>query len=398
MPPFSRYDKRSGNGQAQALRYSSTDVVCPLARIVVLSRRGLRHPLGGGASRYVHEILRRLRDRHSVTVLSDCGADSATVEIIDGITYRNLSGPLNRLMLPVRFVAKYAKRADLLIDNADVGMPWMSPLFSPIPRLTIIHQLVREIFYDELPRPLADLGFRVEPLLYLPYRNSKVVAVSQSTARDLIGYGVRKESIDIIEPGTSNEGRSSRALENRAQGTLVCVSRLMKYKGIQLAFDALRRILQLLPDTKLIVAGSGPYETSLHDCATRMGISKNVRFLGKVSDPEKFELFMDARVALSPSMREGFGISVIEANSVGTPVVAWDVPGSRDAIVNNETGLLAPFPDAKAFADHLLTLLSDDDSWNRLSQSALKWSAAHSWDQAADRFDRSISDSLSRIS
>src|SRR2546428_1708821 len=144
-----------------------------MERITVLSRRGIGHPLSGGAARYVHEIFRRLTTHYSVTILSSGWAGSLAEQDIDGITYRHFPGAFHRILLPARYLVKFAQETDLLVDNADVGIPWLSPLYSRIPRITIIHQLVREIFYDELPRPLSNLGYALEPLLYRLYSHSE---------------------------------------------------------------------------------------------------------------------------------------------------------------------------------------------------------------------------------
>ena len=164
----------------------------------------------------------------------------------------------------------------------------------------------------------------------------------------------------------------------------------MKYKGLQLAFRALSKVVTSFPDVELLVAGSGPYHGELSRITESLGISKNVSFLGRISERSKFKLYGKTRLAIYPSYREGFGISVIEANSMGTPVVAWDVPGSRDSIVDGTTGLLAPFPDEAAFADRICTLLTDDETWLSLSNSARKWAHEHSWDKASSAFENAI--------
>ena len=361
-----------------------------MVRIVVLSRRTVRHPLSGGAARYIHEIFRRLATRHSVTVLSGNWNNQHNVEEIDGITYRSFPESFHRILLPMRYVAKFAGKTDLLVDNCDVGIPWLSPMYSRTPRIAIIHQLVREIFYDELPRPVSNLGFSLEPLMYRIYAGSRIVAASQSTARDLLSCGIEARNIDVIEPGCTNLGFPRSALTERSPMTVACVSRLMKYKGIQLAFGALRRIIDVSPNVRLVVGGSGPYHGQLLRLSNDLGLSKNVSFLGRVSDQSKFKIYSENRVAISPSSREGFGISVIEANSVGTPVVGWDVPGSRDSILDGTTGFLAPFPDKTAFADRVSRLLTDDQAWNRLSESAWKWAREHSWDKSARAFEETI--------
>ena len=355
------------------------------------------HPLSGGAGRYVHEIFRRLTTRYSVTVLCSGRSSSPPEQEIDGITYRRFPGAFHRILLPARYLVKYAPKTDVLVDNADVGIPWFSPLYSRMPRITIIHQLVREIFYDELPRPFSNLGYAFEPLLYRLYSKSKIVAVSQSTARDLLQCGISRENIEVISPGCANPGLPRTSLKDRAPKTIGCVSRLMKYKGLQFSLKAFSEVVRRFPDAKLLIAGSGPYGQDLAKMSQDLGISKNVRFLGRISENSKFKMYGETRVAISPSYREGFGISVIEANSVGTPVVGWNVPGSRDSILDGTTGLLAPFPDDKAFADHLSTLLTDDQTWRHLSDNAWKWARVHSWDISAKDFETVIEDALANV-
>jgi len=367
-----------------------------MVRIVVLSRRSIANPLSGGASRYVHEIFRRLSRRHSITVLSGSVVDNESVEEMDGISYYQFPETFHRALLPIRYLAKFAKKSDLLIDNSDVGIPWLSPIYSRIPRITIIHQLVREIFYDEFPRPFSDLSFAMEPIIYRFYRKSRIVAASKSTASDLTRCGVPRDNIDVVEPGCNEPGFPPPGLAERLQRSIGCVSRLMKYKGLHLAFKSLSRVRTEFPDVKLLVAGSGPYQSELAVLAKNIGISDNVQFLGKISETSKFKLYGQTRLAIYPSCREGFGISVIEANSVGTPVVGWNVPGSRDSIIDGTTGLLAPFPDEEAFADRISKLLTDDNTWLELSNSARSWARDHSWDKSAEQFERSVDAVLER--
>jgi len=340
----------------------------------------------------VHEIFRRLTDSHSITVLSSGGGGlrNKSVQEIDGIEYRHFPEPFHRIFLPARYLAKFAGKTDLLIDNSDVGMPWLTPLYTRIPRITIVHQLVREIFYQELPRPLSDIGFFAEPLMYRLYSRSRVVAVSQSTARELMEFGIPKSNVEVVSPGCTLPSHPRTTLKERSPNTVACVTRLMKYKGVQLAFMAFRRIVRESPEARLVIAGSGPYQTELEKMASDFGISNNVKFLGRISDEGKLKLYSESRVMISPSQREGFGMSVIEANSVGTPVVGWNVPGSRDSILHNETGLLAPYPNDRAFAGDVVRLLADDDMWERLSQNAWKWAGDHSWDQSANSFRNMI--------
>jgi glycosyltransferase involved in cell wall biosynthesis len=91
-----------------------------------------------------------------------------------------------------------------------------------------------------------------------------------------------------------------------------------------------------------------------------------------------------------PSLKEGFGLTVVEANALGTPVVASDAPGLRDSVRHGETGLLAPAGDVDAFAAHIGALLGDDALAHRLGAAALTWSRRFDWDAAADEMAEAL--------
>src|SRR2546426_3641209 len=132
-----------------------------MTRITVLSRRGIGHPLSGGAGRYIHEIFLRLATRYEITVLSDRGANTDTVEKIDGIVYQSFPGKFHRLLLPARYLLNFARKTDLLVDNSDVGIPWLTPFYARIPRLVVIYQVAQTILRYELASPLADIAMRL---------------------------------------------------------------------------------------------------------------------------------------------------------------------------------------------------------------------------------------------
>jgi len=169
----------------------------------------------------------------------------------------------------------------------------------------------------------------------------------------------------------------------------------MRYKGLQFAIKALACVIRKNPDVRMEIAGTGPYQQKLRNLSVHLGIASNVTFLGKVSEERKFRLYGESRAIVSPSMKEGYGISVIEANSLGSPVVGWNVSGLKDSVVDNITGLLAPFPDHHKFADCIESLLTNDSEWNRLSERAWCWAQSHSWDEAANGFRKTIGEVLS---
>jgi glycosyltransferase involved in cell wall biosynthesis len=85
------------------------------------------------------------------------------------------------------------------------------------------------------------------------------------------------------------------------------------------------------------------------------------------------------------------GISVIEANSVGTPVVGYNVPGLRDSIINGRTGTLVEVGDIEAMANTSITLLNDEnEQWTAYSEEAMRWASKFSWDRCAEKFAYAI--------
>ncbi len=366
-----------------------------MTKVVILSRRGLAHPRAGGAERYIHEIFKRLTEDYDVTILSENRGTNHFTEEIDGIRYVNVSGPLHRLAIPLSFLMKEGKHADVLIDHQDVAVPWFSPLFARTRKISVIHQIVGDIFYYELARPWSDLAFFGEPTVYKMYSGTTIVASAPSTAADHVILGIPEERIAVITPGRASTNVASSPLGERDQRSISSVTRLMHYKGLQHVLGAFRLVLRTYPETVLKLAGSGPYEQSLRNIAQRLGVFKNVQFLGRVSDHGKFDLFRRSRVAVAASVRDGYGISVIDANSVGTPVVGWDVSGLRDSIIDKKTGLLAPFPDEAILAERIVTLLTDDDFWTSLSGNALNWAGQHSWERSATQFQRVLDAVLS---
>jgi len=164
----------------------------------------------------------------------------------------------------------------------------------------------------------------------------------------------------------------------------------MRYKGLHYAIRALHRIEKELPDATLQIAGSGPYQRELHKLAHDIGVDSKVTFLGRVTERRKLELYRESRAIILSSIREGYGLSVIEANSFGTPAIGWNVPGLRDSIIDKNTGLLASFPHADDLTRQIYNIMTDDSAWNSMSEKAWRWANRHSWGQSARDFGETI--------
>jgi glycosyltransferase involved in cell wall biosynthesis len=92
-----------------------------------------------------------------------------------------------------------------------------------------------------------------------------------------------------------------------------------------------------------------------------------------------------AWVFVNPSMMEGWGITTIEANACGTPVVASDVPGLRDSVQNPHSGFLVPHGNSQILGEKILQLLEDGALRSRMTANALKWANQYDWDSSASK-------------
>ncbi len=364
-----------------------------MTRIVVLSRRDITHPLSGGAGRYVHEIFRRLTTRYSITVLAQGGPSSKSVEEIDGITYRHFPGALHRMLLPVRYITKFARKTDLLIDNSDVGIPWLTPFYAKVPRIAIIYQVAGSIFSHELARPLSEVAVRLEPKIYRTYRNSDVVTCSPSTKNDLMRLGLAGDRVSVITPGIDESFRNYEPNGLKFEDpTIICISRFRRYKGLSYAVKAMRLVLEKIPRAKLIIVGNGD-PTELNEEVSRTDYAGSIRVLERAPNSwnaEKMTMLSRSRLLLIPSVREGYGIVVIEANACGTPAIGWSVAGVQDSIIDGTTGFKVPFGNIQFLADSIVKVLSDFQGFTQMSKAAIDWARSHSWDAAAEQFGKII--------
>ena len=161
--------------------------------------------------------------------------------------------------------------------------------------------------------------------------------------------------------------------------------RLKKYKSVEQLLHAFVVVRKSIPDLRLVVVGEGDYRRTLETLATELGISDAVCFTGFVDENEKVRLLQEVWFAVNTSSKEGWGLTVIEANACGTPVLASDVPGLRDAIKNNETGLLYSFGNINELAEKIEVLLRDSALRDRLAIAARTWALTFNWNVAAEQ-------------
>ncbi|MFX0212390.1 MAG: glycosyltransferase family 4 protein, partial [Candidatus Hodarchaeota archaeon] len=198
-------------------------------------------------------------------------------------------------------------------------------------------------------------------------------------------FGIPKDNVSVIYNGLDHELYKPNPILKSPYPHIVYLGRIKKYKNIVHLLRAMKSLVNLkqLSKVKLSIAGRGDYE-ELKKAVEELGLSNYVELLGEVSDLEKVKLYNKGWVYVSASSREGWGLTVIEANACGTPAIAYRVPGLRNTVIDGKTGLLVPHGDVRALGEAMLRMLTDDELRFRLSRGAIEWAKQFSWEWMAE--------------
>jgi len=127
------------------------------------------------------------------------------------------------------------------------------------------------------------------------------------------------------------------------------------------------------------------YFKFLKKLANDLGIKNKIKFFGFVSQKEKFDLLARGHIMINPSIREGWGLVNIEANSVGTPIVAYNSPGLVDSVKDNISGVVLKKNNPEEMSKVVAEILNDREKYNRLQKGAISWSKQFSWKKSRQK-------------
>jgi len=359
----------------------------------VLNERDPRHPKAGGAELHVHEIFRRLAERGvRVTQLSSGFPGAARHETIDGIDVRRLG---NLALYYPRVAATCMRetrqeRYDVVVECLN-KVPFYSPVYSAVPVLAICHHLFGEVAFQQVPWPIAGAVWTAERLIPPLYRECPVVSISESSKDELVARGLRADRIRVSYCGIEHP-KDDPDTDTPRKPVVTYLGRLEAYKNVDVMLRAMALLAERFPDARILVIGRGGAQARLEALARDLGLADRTRFTGFVTDEERTALLAETRVCVCPSEKEGWGLTVIEANAVGTPVVARDAPGLRESVRHGDTGYLVPAPSPEQFAHRIGQLLEDDALSTRMSRDALAWSKRFDWDIAAREMRDALED------
>ncbi len=337
---------------------------------------------------------------HDVLLLSSCFPGCAPETVLSGVRVRRHGNWWN-----ANFALLAAARRELAQGDWDVVLedvnkiPFFTPLVSRVPVVVLVPHLFGSTIFRETNPVLGAYIWLLERPLPWVYRRCLMMPVSDSTRADLVRRGIAPERAIVVHNGLDFERYQLASPPPRsARPTLVHLGRLMRYKSADVAIRAFSLLRRQLPEARLVLAGDGPDERRLEALSGRLGLGTAVEFRGFVPHAEKVRLLWEAHLLLNPSPKEGWGLTVLEANACGVPVVASRRPGLVDSVRDGETGLLVPYGDAPAFAAAALELLRDPARRERLGEQGRAWARRFTWDEAAIQTKRVLLRAVGRAS
>lgn len=352
-------------------------------KILLFNWRCWLNPEMGGAEVFTREVLRRWAAKgHNVTLFTSKFHGCKEEEFIDGVQIVRRGGRFSVYWKAKSFYRNRARKEgfDVVIDEINTR-PFFTPSFVDNREqiYALIHQLAREYWFYETPFPLNYIGYYILEDRWLKnYVNVPTVTVSESTRRDLFSLGFKR--VYVVSEGL-NFKPLKRVPKKEDHPIIVYAGRLKRAKRPDHAIKAFKLVKEHVLDAELWIIGDGYFRKSLEKMAI-----EGVKFWGSLPNRNRRELLERSWVLVNPSVREGFGLNVIEANALGTPCVVYNVPGLRDAVINGETGFVVNSGDIKGLAEKLIEILIDQKLRIKLSEKALAYSRRFSWDVVADEF------------
>lgn len=359
-------------------------------RIIIFNWQDRTHPQAGGAETHLHEIFGRLASRgHDITLVVCHYQGAAREEEIDGIhivrignrsTY-NFSAPLWWLRTGRH------RGYDLVIDDIN-KIPLLTPLYVNRPVLALVHHLFGSAIFTEAGPVAGSYVWLTEQMIPIVYRSTPMVVVSDSTRKECVEAGLRNENISVIHNGVDVDRFPMTVGSKAPTPTITYFGRLKRYKSVDHVIRAFAIAVRDVPNAHLEIIGRGDDEQRLRSIVSELSLQDSVTFQGFVDDQRKVELLSSAYVVVNPSKKEGWGITNIEANACGTPVISADSPGLRDSVSNDVSGLLYPYGDIEALARMIARILTDTNTRTSLSEGAVGWARHFSWNQSAQQMEK----------
>lgn len=346
-------------------------------RILILNFKDPRDPEAGGAEQFADRLaVLWSAAGHRVTFFSSRSHGLEREETLAGVHYIRRGSKFTVHDYARRFLRRDGNEFEFVVEFVSYR-PFRSHRYVGERSISVILHLYEGQWRTEFKFPVGIFGEKVlNPLFVRQLKGARVIAISPSAAEHFRHLGLAVS--DIVEPGHDSPILQIRR-EPPPEIRLLFVGRLVNYKRPELAIEAFRLIRERFANATLDIVGDGYLLETLKAHSV-----DGVRLHGRISDAEKFDLMAVSSVLLVTSLHEGWGIVVTEAAASGLPVVAVDVPGLQDAVIDECTGLLAKDSSIE-IAHAIQRVLEDNELWCKLSSNGPPFASGLTWTRVAAR-------------
>ncbi len=345
----------------------------------MLAWRDLEDPEAGGSELHAHEVLRRWAAAGlDINMRTSFVPGREQVVWRDG--YRVIRKAGRYAVFPraafSEMVGWHGAR-DALVEIWN-GMPFLSPLWCRGPKVAWMHHLHDTMWEMTLPPRLAKIGrnieFNVAPPVYKLTR-TPIVTLSQSSKRQLVErLGFRDKSVSVVPVGISDAYVAGDAKESIP--LVVACGRLVAVKQFHVLIEAMLYVRTQVANVELVILGDGYERGALQNQIDAAGATDWIRLEGFVAEAIKIAWYQRAWVLASASAHEGWGMTVTEAAACGTPSVATDISGHRDAVAAGESGLLV---ESDGMGEAIVRVLADRTLREHLTVGASRHAQQFTW-------------------
>jgi glycosyltransferase involved in cell wall biosynthesis len=356
-------------------------------KILIFNWQDIKNPLAGGAEVHLHEVFERIAAMgHEVTLFCSSFKGALPQENLHGINVIRKGGRyFFNYWVFWKYLTTFRKQHfDLVIDDVN-KIPFYTPLYVRKPLLGINHHLFGKSIFLEAIFPLALYVYLTERLVKPIYRKLHFIVGSPSTHHEWMEWGFPKEQVTIINYCVDHKLFRQTGEPKSATPLIGYFGRLKKYKSVDQLLKAFALIKPNVPDLKLMIVGEGDARPGLEQLARALGIANDVEFKGFVSEEDKVKYLQQMHFVVNTSSKEGWGLTVVEANACGTCVIAANVQGLRDSVKDGETGILYEYGNVAQLAEKILFLLNNPQERERLSRNAIQWARSFDWNEAAQK-------------
>lgn len=359
-------------------------------RILILNWKDIKHPEAGGAEIATYQYAKYLSGfGHEVTLFTSHATKLKTAETIAGVRIIR-QGNLYTVYLHAFFsyVLFLHLQTDIVIDQIH-GIPFFTPVYVRKPILAYIHEVAGKIWDKEFSFFPATLGKLVESFYFRLYVNTPFLTDCHSTKVELMQKGLPGENIYTL-PLTINRPKGNHQPKTQFP-SLIYIGRISPMKRLELLVEATAELVKQFPRLQVTIAGSAksPYLRKLKMLTSKLGLVRSVKFSPHVSEPKKDKLFAQSWLHIHPSLKEGFGLTVMEAASQRTPTVAFNVGGLRDLIQGGKTGVIVKDQNSVALVSAITDLFTNQRQLKNISQRAYRWSKTFpAWKQQAKKLEQ----------